>query len=481
MRRALRWVVGSVLSVVCAACAAEGEEPSSVEEALRGRSSFLDVRRSLAVTDAEILARFPLSRVMDRLAREANVKGLTGISLFQQWWDTQNEGPGLGRGAHCDDYEGANGQPILNGYPYDCRPAPSEGAQAACSSFDAPACRYIPIGLFNRFDKAPPDGEHCGEYRIIYAKESGQTARLDRNLFILEATLPNPRPWQGLQGCREIVEGWAELSLIDDLQDRALLLETMYFSGIGRTAPIVRFDHFGNNPAGLGQIRTNQFINPNAPFVWTLREFKLVRSCPRRGGCRAELQMVTAKANPTGVLFGDAANDPRAADFQAQFARDAVEPLLVRSLFDIFMDTPDRFNSGQSHSSGSMEMDLEGPFTAKKTNFRTQLWRALGACGSKITPEQLVRRAATQTCAGCHQLSNGDDLGEGLVWPASLGFVHVSEENPETVDGHLRFRISPALTSTFLPERARVMVDYLNTRPSRRRGRGVTLGGRFTH
>jgi hypothetical protein len=68
-----------------------------------------------------------------------------------------------------------------------------------------------------------------------------------------------------------------------------------------------------------------------------------------------------------------------------------------------------------------------------------------------------------------------------LFWPASLGFVHVTEETPETVDGQLRYRISPLLTSSFLPTRQRVMLDYLAERPWRRRGRGWTIGGRETH
>jgi hypothetical protein len=45
------------------------------------------------------------------------------------------------------------------------------------------------VGLFNRFDLAPFDGSHCGEYRIVYAKHSGIANSLARNMIIFEAAL----------------------------------------------------------------------------------------------------------------------------------------------------------------------------------------------------------------------------------------------------------------------------------------------------
>ncbi len=39
-----------------------------------------------------------------------------------------------------------------------------------------------PVGLFNRFDLAPADGANCGEYRIVYAKNS--SSPLDRMTMI---------------------------------------------------------------------------------------------------------------------------------------------------------------------------------------------------------------------------------------------------------------------------------------------------------
>lgn len=479
--RVARWV-GCVWSLwmLIAGCAAEEDDPiGEVRQAVRDDvASFLDVRRSLAVTDVAILQRFTFERVMDHLARSARVRGLRGIDLFRQWWSTQNPA-GPAPGPHCDDEVDAYGRTLLNSFPYDCRPPPSEGAQAACESLSDPACAYVPIGLFNRFDLAPDDGANCGEHRIIFAKQSGQSDPFDRNLVIFEAVVPNPRPQHGLAGCRRLIEEWAALSVIDGVEQRAARLERMYFQGVASYRGVLDFENFGDNPQGSGQIRTNQFMVRSAPFIWTLREFKTTRSCAGRD-CTATLRPVTDKNNPIGLLFGDPA-DPRARAFQEQLVRDNLSLLAQTRLTDIAMVTPDVFDSGQSHSSGSNELDYLTPLATQRSGVRLAIYRELGRLGSGVTPEQLVERARTQTCAGCHQLSNNRELGDGLFWPPSLGFVHVSEVDPETVDGVERYRISALLTSSFLPLRARVMFDYLKERPSRRRGWGRFIGGRFTH
>lgn len=477
----LRAVWGALL-LVLTSCE-NGDEPLELLElSLRDENaSFLDARRSLAVTDTAILERFSLQRVMDRLARDSRVKGLRGIDLFRQWWSTQNPRDGQ-PGPHCNDEVDANGRTLLNTFPYDCRPPPSEGAQASCESFHDPACAYIPIGLFNRFDAAPEDGSHCGEHRIIYAKQTGQIDPRDRNIIIFEAVVPNPKPRQGLQGCRRLVEEWAALSFIDRPEQRAARLERMYFDGVPSFGPVVSFENFGENERSLGQIRTNQFMIRTPPSIWTLREFKLLRTCgDKKRDCRAEFVPVTDKNNPIALLFGDP-SDARARDFQQQLVRDNVASLAATSLTDISMITPNTFNSGQSHSSASSELDYQAALATQREGVRLSIYRELGRLGSDVTPEQLVERARTQTCAGCHQLSNNRELGDGLFWPPSLGFVHVSEVEPETVDGAERYRISALLTSSFLPMRARVMYDYLQERPWRRRGYwGFSIGGRFTH
>ena len=41
-------------------------------------------------------------------------------------------------------------------------------------------------------------------------------------------------------------------------------------------------------------------------------------------------------------------------------------------------------------------------------------------------------------------------------------FTHVTERQTETIDGQTAFVISPALKNVFIPQRERIMEDYLN-------------------
>ena len=155
--------------------------------------------------------------------------------------------------------------PILNDFPYTCRPDPAEGGQIASNPFEYPDTNpdaYIPIGLFNRFDLAPSGGAHCGEYRIVYAKRSGITIGRERNLLIFEAILPNPHPASGVEGCKRLSSYWAKLSTEDDVEKRANDLEKLYFKGLGNVEPVVHVRHYGDNSHKAGQVRTNQFMQP---------------------------------------------------------------------------------------------------------------------------------------------------------------------------------------------------------------------------
>lgn len=87
--------------------------------------------------------------------------------------------------------------------------------------------------LFNRFDLASPSGADCGEYRIVYAKQSGLVSGTDRNFLIFEARLPNPTPSAGLTGCLPVADFWANLTIVGSVATRATLLRDFYFVGLG--------------------------------------------------------------------------------------------------------------------------------------------------------------------------------------------------------------------------------------------------------
>ena len=457
----------------------------------------IDPRRSLVVTERAILSGFPLKRVLDQLVTQSGVAGLTSLDLFHQWWDTQNPAAqSFGHEPHCTGF--------LNGFPYTCRPAPSEGGQAAptVNPFVDPDHKpdaYLPIGLFNRFDLAVADGSHCGEYRIVYAKRSGiQEPPLQRNLLIFEAKLPNPLPHQGLAGCRKIVEFWADLSKEDAIDKRARDLEGFYFQGQGNIAPVVHVSHYGNNPNQEGQVRTNQFLlAPN--FAWSLREFQLLRTC-NGGACRMRFIPVTDKVNPFGELHNADRTDSMAVGYRNHFLTqievnpdetdEPLQGLAADTLDDIRFNLPnDTYNTGQSQASGSVENDYVHHFTsATQATFATAMQAKLDAIGSPLTLTALVLRAESQSCAGCHRLLNGTGtpapgmpIGGGLTWPPSLDFTHVTERQTEIIDGQTAFVISPALKNVFIPQRERIMEDYLNDKLKKPKKPKDTLSGRKTH
>lgn len=442
----------------------------------------IDPHRSLVVTEQLILSRFPLERVLDQLVAQSQVPGLTSLELFHQWWDTQNPRPGLGLGPHCDDTVDATGSPLINGFPYTCRPAPSEGAQASTDPFTDPDNNpdaYVPIGLFNRFDLAPSDGSHCGEYRIVYAKRSGMANSLARNLVILEAVLPNPHPSQGLKGCKKIVDFWASLTQMDDVNQRAGRLEDVYFNGLPGMAPVVQVDHYGGNSYGLGQVRTNQFVSAPA-FAWSLREFKLVRTCAEDGCTAMQFVPTTNKSNPFGPLLQPDALSPEANHFQA-FLPTQVSALAGASLTGIDAKIPNPYNTAQSQASGSQENVYLVQLGTDSSTLRTNIQTQLTALGSSLTPDEIVLRLQALSCAGCHRLNNEAAMGGGLIWPRSLGFTHITEQETEVIDGQVRFRISDALINVFLPHRQRILEDYLNNKPLKRKEPKDPIGGFRVH
>lgn len=450
----------------------------------------IDARRSLAITEQPILERFALERVMNQLVASPtpngpHVAGPTADMLWRQLWDVFNPGPGLGLGPHCDDVVDAAGAPQLNGYPYSCRPAPSEGAQASCDPFaQGSPCAYVPVGLFMRFDLAREDGKHCGEYRIVYAKASGRTDNADRALVIFEAALRNPHPGQGIRGCNRLVRAWADLSAEPDVEARADVLEDIYFDGWQEFDPVVQWSNFGDNPLGAGQVRTNQFVQPLtlASRIWSLRELKLRRVCTGPGGstCTLRFEPVSDKVNPFGALFSAAGTTPA---FVAELTEHTAA-LAGPTLGSISLRTSDVFNSGQSQASSStIESNYLAQLGDGPSVVRSALADQLAVLGSALTPDDVVARAQTMSCAGCHRFSNNAALGGGLVWPPSLGFTHVSERDVdlETVDGVTRFKLSPALVDAFLPARAQLVTDYLDERPRPPAPPDGPLGGRWVH
>jgi hypothetical protein len=440
---------------------------SEVPEKALALAPGLEVHRSLIVTDTAILEpTFSFKRVMDGIVSQSGGR-ITSLALFNRWWDTQNPGPGVT--PHCDD-QTTGGSPSFNGFPWLCPRA--EGGQAKTDPFNPVSNNpdgYTAIALTNRFDLAPKDGSHCGEYRIIFAKNSGIDSPLSRNLVIFEAALPNPRPSCGLEACRPVAEFWARLSNVESVKERAALLEAFYFKGLPGFRPVIHPDHYGARLLGRGysasgQIRSNQFLQQ----PWMLREWRLVNDC-RCGRCSLVMTPTTVKVNPFGPLFDETSPETRADPFQDALITQ-VASLATADINRFSHEVDDRYNAGQSLAQGNENQYFFHFDRGRLVDpaFHNAITARLAAIGSPLRSDDIVNRTTAMSCAGCHQLSNGRDLGGGLVWPASAGFVHVVENGgPSEVgpDGP-RWRISPALANVFLPFRKELLEGFLSGRPS---------------
>jgi hypothetical protein len=94
--------------------------------------------------------------------------------------------------------------------------------------------------------------------------------------------------------------------------------------------------------------------------------------------------------------------------------------------------------------------------------FRNRIQAKLTAIGSTLTPEQIVDRADTQNCIGCHAVAG--PMGEGVVFPLPLlGLQHVTEDAPEAGELGQRYRISDAVRDVFIPHRMKILIDFLNS------------------
>lgn len=455
----LTWALSGalVITLVGGCVSGSGEIGTEENEELIGEAesavtcpdvSGTNINRSLVVTDPEVLAKFSFKRTIDKIRTTAQVASTeTTLGIYQTWMKTFTN---AANGGSCDD---ARVDP--NNYGLDC-PRTPEAKLATVNPFAAsPTVKFVPVGLFNRFDLAPSTGAHCGEYRIVYAMESTNPNVSGRAFIIFEGALPNPNPSAGVDACLPVAQFWQGLTNDPDVNSRATKLEKFYFTG-GAVAGFSTAVHAANyglatnsDPATSGQIRTNFFVD----FLeWHLREFKLRRTCTNTADpatCSLDAQHVTVKVNPAEELF--AGTHSKSASFRPTFAGQ-VKNLKATTVTGIKMGIQGQFNEWESVSQATR---------VKYVNFadatiRSDVQAELTAQGSTLTVNNILNRATTQTCAGCHQVSNSQALGGGLVWPNSLGFVHIDESSA----------LSPALTGTFLPRRKVVLEKFINDRCS---------------
>lgn len=107
------------------------------------------------------------------------------------------------------------------------------------------------------------------------------------------------------------------------------------------------------------------------------------------------------------------------------------------------------------------------------STFRSDIQQKLTSIGSPLTPDQLLARAQTISCSGCHLVKDqgeGANNDVGLSSPIPFNnflFTHTSELTEEIPGepGRTRFQISNLLTNQFIPYREQVMKDFLFGNP----------------
>jgi hypothetical protein len=421
---------------------------------------------ALIVHDPAALGGFTLERVLKQLLTIGGDTVTTPEQLLQQLFDTENTtaGGAFPDVAHCD---AALNSAFKNGPAVDCPRA--EGALAKSAGlFTAGSPDYFaPVAVVNRLDLMPTTLETCGEYRIIFAKWSGRNDPSNRVFLIFEGALQSPSPGN-LNACRPVAEMWASL---DNEKNPAVLaqrLEQFYFTGLPGLLPVVHPQSFGlfatdNDPYGAsrGQVRLSQ--NMQAPFE--MREFHISGFTPS-GQLRMMFLPATVKNNPLPELFDPSTPTPLADQFRGELGQQ-VASLSAPNVAGIRMATSNMFAAGESAIGGAAQASYWGRLTSgggdnqllSSIDLQLQATAAGKACppDDPLTARSILDRAAVQTCAGCHAPTHflGEDrkIGCGLVWPNSLGEVHIDEHGT----------LSPALTEVLLPRRASVMTTYLQS------------------
>jgi hypothetical protein len=425
--------------------------------------------RSIFLTESNDLAAFGFERVLQTLIDRSGATGTTPLSLYRQWFDTQNPKPGLAvaDAPHCDDFI-TDGKPSFNGFPRRC-PTP-EGPLALSDPFASH--EYLPIGITNRFDLTPLDGSNCGQYRIVY---TNLTRHIPAKLqIIFEAVLPNPHPEAGVQGCRPVAQFWADLSAIDSDQERHARVERFFFDGIDGFPPVLRPEHF---VAGAGRIRTSQ-QEPNSPDgLGRFYQFQLQKS-----GARLLVVPGLLENAPYATLYNSAILHPLGEEYR-QFFISQVATLAIRDVNGFFDKIPEKYLLHESHpetlplafsSQTSFNVALS---TAGGVGFNSAIAGELHRVGSTLSVSDVLARADTQNCQGCHR---GDVVvGEGIRFPPGfIGNTHIASIQQRNDDGIARFWVSSALLNTFAPHRAQILSDFLAGKPLPVHSAGTIGGGR---
>lgn len=350
----------------------------------------LDIARSFVITDSEILSGFSFERVMRELTQGT---ATTPLALYQQWFDTQNP-------PQCQEVS-FTGAASYDGFARRC-PTP-EGALARTDPFATG--EYAPVAIVNRFDLA--SATTCGEIRVLFARRGLDP--LDRLNISFERVLPNHG------SCRDVAQLWTDLTRLDSAAERRGRLEQLFF---------------GSPVEGM-HIRTFQHTNASGTSA-RMYQFRIERS--------GEQQIVHPEAlenSPPSGFFDASRPGDIAARFREEFLRQ-----VPRLAIDGTLDIPREFLVTEDSAALDSTRFDEALADPAGQEFQRRIAEALAAAGSDLTPYELIRRAESLTCTGCHAASGAPDGSH--IGPGST--------------------LSPALRDTFLPQRIDILRRFLQSK-----------------
>lgn len=421
---------------------------------------------ALMVTDPAALSGLKLERVLAQVLASEQDSSTTPNELLARMFDTMNTSAGAvyvrPEGGselavdqyHCDD---ADNPAFINHSAETCPRAEGKLAASAGLLKEGDPDHFYPVAVINRFDLVPVSANTCGEFRIVYAKESGKADPANRVFLIFEGSLANPTPGC-LNACRPVAEYWRSLETVKDPAKIGEKLDTFFFKGMPGFSPIVSARSYGLGSFGVngyygtgGQVRLSQHMEAD----WEMREF--VFGWNEKGEMRFSPKPVGNNIHP--VFFKDPAASEQFAD---EFAALNTAFLAGKSVHEIGMMAQGQYQSGESLQSGPYTCNyqasaVDNDYLHEKIDEQIEAGDMNAGCAAddQLDSDAILRRATMQTCAGCHgptgMLGEQRKLGCGVTWPDSLNGVHIDEKGS----------VSPALKEVFLPHRAEVLQTYL--------------------
>jgi hypothetical protein len=295
-----------------------------------------------------------------------------------------------------------------------------------------------PIAIVNRFDLLPADYGYCGEYRIIFSATGDDQSKLH---VALEGVVPNPEPAGTKQGCTSVAKFWRRVAETESAGQRRHLLEDFFFRG---AAPLRRVLEQSSS-AQRAEVRTSRIGHAGPVFA---------QYVIRRKG----LERVALHNTPDGSLFDASIPSPFGMEFRRQF---------IRQIRTLAIDDVNRYS--MKLDSGFSVKTTDGlepsfnytlPFrrsqrTVAGQTFRNEIAAELRKIDSPLSPEDIISRAETRNCVGCHQKSG--PVGGNVIFPKAFDSgEHLADDTVSKPAA-----ASPALNDVFMPHREKFLEQFL--------------------